>query len=110
MYPDNKLIRKVDPNRQIESFHPIVATLKKKISGSIDGEAIQKDITGPKGTPPISNDVITGITPHEQNGEKAPTTVAMKIATSGLFVNALLINCEAPENLTYTDSGMVINK
>jgi hypothetical protein len=89
MYPENKLIRNVEDIRQIASFHPMVATLKKKISGSIDGEAIQKLITGPKGTPPIKRDVITGITLHEQNVENAPTTVERKMAISGLFFSLM---------------------
>jgi hypothetical protein len=42
----------------------------------MEGEAIQKDITGASGTPLISSDAITGMTPHEQKGLKAPRTVA----------------------------------
>ena len=40
-------------------------TLKKKISGSIEGEASQNDITGAIGTLPISKAAIIGITPQE---------------------------------------------
>ena len=32
----------------------------------MEGEAIQNDITGPRGIPPISREVITGTTPQEQ--------------------------------------------
>jgi hypothetical protein len=61
----------------------MVATLRKKISGSIEGEAIQKAITGARGTPPISKVATTGMTLHEQKGLKAPTAVARRMATSG---------------------------
>ena len=66
-------------------------TLRKKISGSIEGDAIQKDMTGGNGTPPINNAAITGITPHEQNGLNAPTSVAKKIAASGRACKARLM-------------------
>ena len=86
----------VAANLQTDKFHPKVAVLNKNISGSIEGEAIQNDITGANGTPPISKDVITGITPHEQNGLKAPTIVARRIEITGLLFNALLMNFAAP--------------
>ena len=76
---------------------PSFAALRKKISGSIEGEASQKDITGANGTPPIRSDVITGITPQEQNGLNAPTIVASRIAISGFAENALLMKREAPD-------------
>ena len=104
------LIKKVALNRQIASSHPITETLKKKISGSIDGEASQKDITGASGTPPISSEAITGITPHEQNGLKAPIMVANTMAVTGFLFSALLIYFEAPETLTKTATGMVITR
>ncbi|MBW2251310.1 MAG: hypothetical protein JRF60_11945 [Deltaproteobacteria bacterium] len=40
----------------------------------MEGDAIQKDMTGAKGTPLINSAAITGITPQEQKGLKAPTT------------------------------------
>jgi hypothetical protein len=73
----------------------MVAVLRKNISGSMDGDPIQKDITGANGTPPINKDAITGITPHEQNGLKAPTTVANNIDTIGFLLNALLMCFDA---------------
>jgi hypothetical protein len=69
----------------------MVATLRKKISGSIEGEAIQKDITGASGTPPISKAAMTGTTPQEQKGLKAPTAVARMMAMMGLARRALLM-------------------
>jgi hypothetical protein len=57
----------------------------------MDGDAIQKDITGASGTPLMSNDAITGMTPHEQKGLKAPTIVASKTAVIGLVSKARLI-------------------
>ena len=50
----------------------------------MDGEAIQNDITGARGTPLINRDAMTGITPQEQKGLKAPTTVASTMAVMGL--------------------------
>lgn len=99
---------KVATSLQTDNFHPIVAVLKKKISGSIEGDAIQNDITGAKGTPPINNEAITGITPQEQNGLNAPTTVAKTIETIGFLVNAFLMNFDAPDNCTATAIGIVI--
>ena len=94
--PEAKLITNVAANLHIDNSHPIVAVLKKNISGSIEGEAIQNDITGANGTPPINKDVIIGITPHEQNGLKAPTIVARRIETIGFLLNIFLICFAAP--------------
>jgi hypothetical protein len=76
----------------------------------MDGDAIQNDITGAKGTPPINNEVMTGITPQEQNGLTAPIAVASRIETTGFLLNALRMYFEAPDSCTITDNGMVINK
>jgi hypothetical protein len=83
-HPALKLNARVMPIRHTASSQPNIATLRKNASGSIDGEAIQKDITGANGTPPINSAAITGMTPHEQNGLKAPTAVASKMDTIGL--------------------------
>ena len=88
----------------------VAATLKKKISGSIDGEAIQNDITGPNGTPPIKSEATTGIKPHEQNGLNAPTTVARMMAGIGRAANARRMWLAAPLIWTTTASGMVISR
>ena len=87
---------KVVANLQTDNFQPKVAVLKKNISGSIEGEAIQKDITGAIGTPPISKEVMIGITPHDQNGLKAPTIVARRMETNGLLLNIFFIDFAAP--------------
>jgi hypothetical protein len=108
--PAPKLSSNVAARRQTASSHPIIPTLKKKISGSIDGEAIQKDITGARGTPLISSDAITGMTPQEQNGLKAPTTVARIIAVNGLAANARLIYLDAPDMLITTARGIVTSR
>ena len=76
---------------------PSFATLRKNISGSMEGEASQNDITGANGTPPIRRDEITGITPQEQNGLKAPTIVARRMAMSGFAEKAREINREVPD-------------
>ena len=96
--PADRLITKVTASLQTDNFHPTVATLKKNISGSMEGDAIQNDITGANGTPPINNDVITGITPQEQNGLTAPMAVARKIAIKGFLLNAFRIYLDAPES------------
>ena len=61
------------------------------ISGSIEGEAIQKDMIGARGTPLISNPAMIGMTVQEQKGLNAPTKVATRIATPTLAENARLI-------------------
>jgi hypothetical protein len=76
----------------------------------MEGEANQKDITGARGTPPMSSAATTGMTEHEQSGLKAPTRVASIIAITGRAVNARLIYFEAPDIFTATAMGMVINK
>ena len=97
MKPALKLKASVAATRQMASSQPIMPTLKKKISGSMEGEAIQNDITGAMGTPLISSDAITGMTLHEQKGLNAPTMVASKMAVSGPDSNARLIYLEAPD-------------
>jgi hypothetical protein len=62
----------------------------------MEGEAIQKDITGARGTPPIKRAAITGITPQEQKGLKAPTAVARMMAVTGPRSKAFFIYLDAP--------------
>jgi len=45
----------------------------------MEGDAIQNDITGANGTPLISSAAMTGMTPQEQKGLKAPTAVASRM-------------------------------
>jgi hypothetical protein len=108
--PAERLIKSADPSRQKARSQPIVATLKKKTSGSIDGEAIQKAITGGSGTPPNRRAATMGITEQEQKGLKAPTAVARKIARIGLARRAFSIHRAAPERFTATATGIVISK
>lgn len=110
IYPASRLIINVDASLQTASFQPSRELLRKKISGSIDGEAIQNDITGANGTPPISRELITGITPHEQKGLKAPTMVASSTERSGFLPNALDIYLDVPEIFTSTASGIVTSR
>lgn len=110
IYPASRLIRKVEASLHIARFMPSTELLKKKISGSIDGDAIQNDITGARGTPPMRSELITGITPQEQNGLKAPTQVARKTETIGFFPNAFVIYFEAPERLIITERGIVTSR
>jgi hypothetical protein len=74
----------------------------------MDGEAIQKDMTGASGTPAIKRAVITGITPHEQKGLNAPSKVARSTATIGFRPIMRLRNFDAPDNCTATAIGIVI--
>jgi hypothetical protein len=60
MKPPARLIAKVAARRHIASSHPIEPALRKRISGSIDGEASQKDMTGASGTPPVRRAAMTG--------------------------------------------------
>ena len=71
---------KVAASRQRASSQPMEPTLSTKISGSMEGEASQKDITGARGTPLTSRAVMMGMTPQEQKGLRAPTKVAMSTA------------------------------
>jgi hypothetical protein len=89
---------------------PTTEALRKKISGSMDGEAIQNDITGANGTPPIKRAAITGITPQEQNGLIAPTIVARNIATIGFNPIMRVRNFDAPDTCTATAIGIVITR
>jgi hypothetical protein len=76
----------------------------------MEGEEIQNAITGPSGTPPISREAITGITPQEQKGLKAPTSVARKMETTGFLFKALLIYPDAPDRLIITARGIVTRR
>ena len=101
---------KVEASLQMDNFQPSTAVLKKKISGSMEGDATQKDMTGANGTPPINKEAITGITPHEQNGLNAPTKVAKKTETKGFLFNTFLIYLEASVNRASTANGIVMTK
>jgi hypothetical protein len=108
--PADKLIMNVEIKRHTAKSQPSVATLKKKISGSIEGDATQKAITGANGTPLISRAAIMGITPQEQNGLNAPTTVANRIAVIGLNCITFFMCLETPDNCTRTANGIVSTK
>jgi hypothetical protein len=62
--PALRLKTRVAASRHTANSQPMVATLRKKASGSIEGEAIQKDMTGARGTPPMSKAATTGTTPQ----------------------------------------------
>jgi hypothetical protein len=100
----------VATSRHTANSQPIALTLKKKASGSIEGEAIQNDITGANGTPLIRSVAITGMTPQEQKGLNAPTAVANSMAIIGRAWKARLMYREAPDILTATASGTVMSK
>ena len=110
MNPAIRLKRSVLTRRHTAKFQPMVPTLKKKISGSMEGDAIQKDMTGAKGTPLINSAAMIGITPQEQKGLKAPTTVARRIAAIGPASKARFIYLEAPDIFTATARGIVTNR
>jgi hypothetical protein len=76
----------------------------------MEGEANQKDITGARGTPPMSSAATTGITEQEHKGLKAPTKVARIIAMTGRAVKARVMYLEAPDIFTATAMGMVMSK
>ena len=85
-------------------------TVRKKISGSMEGEANQKDITGARGTPPINHAATTGMTEQEHSGLKAPNKVAKIIARIGWAAKTRLIYFEAPDIFTATAMGIVISR
>jgi hypothetical protein len=92
------------------NFHPNTELLRKNISGSIDGDAIQNDITGAIGTPPNKRELITGMTPQEQKGLNAPIVVARKIDSKGFLPKACSMYLEAPDKFTMTASGIVMSR
>jgi hypothetical protein len=92
------------------SVYPTLPALNRSISGSIEGEASQNDMTGASGTPDVSRAAITGITPHEQNGLTAPISVASNTATTGFAPSLVRMAVDAPERLRATDSGTEITK
>jgi len=76
----------------------------------MEGDAIQKDMTGANGTPPISRAAMTGMTPQEQKGLKAPTMVARRMAVTGPASKARLMYLETPDMFTATAMGIVITR
>jgi hypothetical protein len=108
--PAERLRTKVAIRRHTANDHPKVETERKNISGSIEGEAIQKAITGPKGTPAINRENITGITVQEQSGLTAPKIVAKRIEIQGFFPATFLILSPAPLNFKNTETGIEISR
>jgi hypothetical protein len=60
------------------------------------GEDIQNAITGARGTPDASMAAISGITPHEQKGERAPAREAATIVSQDLPENTRAIWASNP--------------
>src|ERR1700756_1621388 len=58
---------------------PRVPAAMKNCVGSINGDEIQKAITGANGTPALRSPATSGITPQEQNGSRAPINEATTI-------------------------------
>ena len=110
MNPPARLNINVADSRHTAKSHPRELTVRKNISGSIEGEANQKDITGASGTPPINKDAITGITVHEHNGLNAPTRVDSITAKIGRAVSTLVICLDAPDIFTATEIGIVTSR
>ncbi len=52
------------------------AAVTTNMSGAISGDDSQKAMTGGSGMPMASSAAISGITPHEQNGDSAPNSAA----------------------------------
>lgn len=72
-------------SRAVDNGTPICDALSAKISGSMDGDAIQNAITADSGTPLTSNRRISGITMNEQKGLNAPTAAAATTPTQPLL-------------------------
>ena len=75
---------------------PMPAAVSTNISGSMMGDAIQNAMTGARGTPATSMAAISGITPQEQNGDRAPTRAAATTALTGLPEKALAMSWSDP--------------
>jgi len=108
--PAARLSRTVDVSRAIATGHPSIETERKKISGSIVGEPIQKAITGASGTPPSSSELIMGITVQEQKGLNAPAAVAKRTAATGRALNAPRSLSASPDRRRITASGMLTKR
>ena len=80
----------------IAKFKLLPDAVRINISGSMMGEAIQKAITGARGTPDANMAAISGITPHEQKGERAPAREAAIIVTQDLPENTRAIWASNP--------------
>ncbi len=66
------------------------------IDGSISGEDSQNAITAASGTPDASRAAITGMTPHEQNGDSAPIRLANTTIAAAFPAKARAIRFSAP--------------
>lgn len=75
---------------------PTVAASKTNCCGSMSGEEIQNAITAGSGMPAASSAATRGTTPHEQNGDSAPTKAAMTIAMASERDTARPIRRSAP--------------
>jgi len=73
----------------------------------MDGDAIQNDITGASGPPPVHSDRLIGVALHEQSGLIEPMNVANKIEIAGLRTIAFRTYFAAPETFTATATGIV---
>ena len=80
---------------------PTPAAVSTNISGSMIGDASQKAMTGASGTPARSIAAMRGMTPHEQNGDRAPTTAARTTVRPGLPEKARAIRRSAPLAAAY---------
>jgi hypothetical protein len=78
---------------------PSVPRVSTNIEGSMRGEASQKAMTAGNGTPMTSRAAMSGMTPQEQKGEKAPTMLATTIIGRSRPVKALAMRLSAPEAL-----------
>jgi hypothetical protein len=66
------------------------------ISGSIIGDETQNAMTGARGTPLANMAAINGMTPQEQNGERAPAKDAAAIVITGLPEKVRAMSLSAP--------------
>ena len=60
------------------------------------GEASQNAMTGARGTPARSIAAMIGMTPHEQNGERAPKRAASTMVRAGLPEKTCATSRSAP--------------
>jgi hypothetical protein len=110
MTPPKKLIKPVAMSLARARLKPKVAVENKKISGSMDGLASQKAMTGAKGTPEAIRAAITGMMEQEQNGAKAPMAVAINMATNQCLLKIFFIFLSALKCLIMTEIGIVTKR
>ncbi len=89
---------------------PTTTVISTNISGSMIGEAMAKAMTAESGTPAASSAAISGTTPQEQKGDKAPKAAASTMVRTGERDTAPAISRSAPAALSQAASSTEISR